>query len=243
MEKPFNHSLDEARLIVETAEDAGVTLAVNQNFRWIPPAPRLRERILGGSLGKVLSVTLMETGWRDESRGWRNTTDKMALSIMGVHWLDRIRWITGDEPVRIYMGSLISGMLTSAGEDITSTVITLKSGAVATLVHHWASRSRGANNSLQIDGTDGSVISRGGELTWIGKDGSREKETVERGGMPSVMAASWTELMDAIDEGRSPHHSGRDNLWTVALLTGAYLSAEKGRAIEIVGDESPASLR
>ena len=243
VEKPFNHSLEEAQLIVKTAEDAGVTLAVNQNFRWIPPAPRLRERILAGSLGRILSVTLMETGWRDESKGWRNTTDKMALSIMGVHWLDRIRWITGDEPVRIYMGSLISGMLTSAGEDITSTVINLKSGAVATLIHHWASRTRGANNSLQIDGTDGSVISRDGELTWIGKDGSKEKESVKHGGMPSVMAESWTELMDAIDGGRSPHHSGRDNLWTVALLTGAYLSAEEGRAIEVVGDESPASLR
>ncbi len=233
VEKPFNHSLDEARLIVNTAEEVGMTLAVNQNFRWIPPAPRLRERILDGSLGRVLSVTLMDVVWRDEPKGWRNTTGKLALSVMGVHWLDRIRWVTGEEPVSIYTSSLISGILTSAGEDVTSTVITLRSGAVATLVHHWASRSRGFNNSLQVDGTKGSVIWRSDELTWIARDGERTVERVEQGSMPQYMAASWTELLDAVDEGRQPHHSGRDNLWTVALLEGAYRSAMENSVVRI----------
>ncbi len=233
VEKPFNHSLDEARLIVNTAEEVGMTLAVNQNFRWIPPAPRLRERILDGSLGRVLSVTLMDVVWRDEPKGWRNTTGKLALSVMGVHWLDRIRWVTGEEPVSIYTSSLISGILTSAGEDVTSTVITLRSGAVATLVHHWASRSRGFNNSLQVDGTKGSVIWRSNELTWIARDGERTVERVEQGSMPQYMAASWTELLDAVDEGRQPHHSGRDNLWTVALLEGAYRSAMENSVVRI----------
>lgn len=231
-EKPFNHSLDEARLIVETAGEVGVTLSVNQNFRWIPPAPRLRKRILAGVLGRVLSVTLVDTVWRDEARGWRNTTGKLALSVMGVHWLDRIRWITGEEPASVYTSSLISGILTSAGEDISSTVITLQSGAVATLVHHWASRARGRNNGLQVDGTDGSVIWRGGDLTWIDRDGQQTTEPVGRGKMPEYMAASWTELLDAIDEGRQPHHSGRDNLWTVALLEGAYRSAAENRVVK-----------
>lgn len=238
VEKPFNHSLDEARLIVNTAEEAGMTLAVNQNFRWIPPAPRLRERILDGALGRVLSVTLMDAVWRDESKGWRNTTGKLALSVMGVHWLDRIRWITDDEPVSVYTSSLISGILTSTGEDTTSTVITLRSGAIATLVHHWASRSRGFNNSLQVDGTKGSVIWRSNELTWIARDGERTVERVEQGSMPRYMAASWTELLDAIDEGRQPHHSGRDNLWTVALLEGAYRSAMENSVVSIDIDVS-----
>jgi predicted dehydrogenase len=231
VEKPFNHSLDEARLIVDTAEEVGMTLAVNQNFRWIPPAPRLRERILDGALGRVLSVTLVDAVWRDESKGWRNTTDKLALSVMGVHWLDRIRWVTGQEPVSIYTSSLISGTLTSAGEDITSTVVTLRSGAIATLVHHWASRSRAVNNSLQVDGTKGSVIWRSNELTWIARDGERTVERVEQESMPRYMAASWTELLDAIDEGRQPHHSGKDNLWTVALLEGAYRSAMENSVV------------
>ncbi|MBM3237970.1 Gfo/Idh/MocA family oxidoreductase [Candidatus Poribacteria bacterium] len=81
VEKPFSHSLAEARAMVETAEKAGVILAVNQNYRWIQPAPILRERILGGKIGRVLSVLLVDTVWRDETSGWRNKTSKLALSV------------------------------------------------------------------------------------------------------------------------------------------------------------------
>jgi predicted dehydrogenase len=233
VEKPFSHSLEEAQTIVDTAEKAGVILAVNQNFRWIQPAPILRESILNGKIGRVLSVLLIDTVWRDEKSGWRNKTSNLALSVMGVHWLDRIRWITGDEGVRIYTYSSISQILTSTGEDITSTVITLRTSAVATLVHHWASRSGGINNSLQIDGTDGSVIAKQEELIWIGKDGNQTKESFSREGISSSMSSSWSEFLDAIDEGRTPCHSGRDNLWTVALLEGGYFSASTGKPVEI----------
>jgi predicted dehydrogenase len=233
VEKPFEHSLDEARTIVENAEKAGVVLAVNQNFRWIQPALILREGILNGKIGRVLSVLLIDTVWRDEVGGWRNITSQLALSVMGVHWLDRIRWITGDEGAQIYTSSLISQILTSTGEDITSTIITLQSGAVATLVHNWASCSRGVNNSLQVDGTDGSAITEGRELIWIGKNGEQTKVSFSNEGISSSIASSWTELLDAVDEGRMPCHSGKDNLWTVALLEGAYRSASTGEAVEI----------
>jgi predicted dehydrogenase len=240
VEKPFSHSLAEAHTIVETAEEAGVVLAVNQNFRWIQPAPILRERILGGKIGRVLSILLVDTVWRDETSGWRNKTSKLALSVMGVHWLDRIRWITGDEGARIYTSSLVSQMLSSTGEDITSTVITLRSHAVATLVHHWVSHSRGINNSLQVDGTDGTVIAKRGvarneAIIWIGKDGKQTKENFSQEDIYLSMSSSWTELLNAIDEERKPCHSGRDNLWTVALLEGAYLSASTGEPVEVNG--------
>jgi len=233
VEKPFSLSLDEATTIVDTAEKTGVILAVDQNFRWIPPAPILRQKILDGAIGRVLSVLLVDTVWRDEREGWRNKTSQLALSVMGIHWLDRIRWITGEDGMRVYTSSLISKILTSSGEDITSTVITLESGAVATLVHHWASHSRGINNSLQIDGTNGSAVVRGEELIWIGKDGKQTKESFSGIRIESSMALSWTELLDAIDEGRTPCHSGRDNINTVALLTGAYLSASTGESVSI----------
>ena len=86
---------------------------------------------------------------------------------------------------------------------------------------------------MQVDGTDGSVVWRDGELIWIDGEGKRTKEPVGGGDMPRFMAASWTELLDAIEEGRAPHHGGRDNLWTVALLTGAYKSAAENSVVKI----------
>ncbi|MBM3214158.1 Gfo/Idh/MocA family oxidoreductase [Candidatus Poribacteria bacterium] len=228
VEKPFTHSEDEARTIVDAAKSSRVTLAVNQNFRWMPPAFELRERILGGEIGDVLSVLLVDAVWRDESEGWRNTTDKLALSVMGVHWLDRIRWVTGLDGTSVYASTSVSGLLSSTGEDISSVVIRLDSGAIATLVHHWASHARGASNTLQIDGTEGSLVVRESRITRSSHHAVQWSEPVPAGHLPDSMAASWTELLDAIREGREPCHSGNDNLKTVALLLGAYRSAETG---------------
>jgi len=233
VEKPYTHDMKEARAIVNAAESAGVTLAVSQNFRWFPPVPTLRESILNGRIGRVLSCTRIDTVWRDERAGWRNTTGYLALSVMGVHWLDQFRWFLADEPTRVYASTLISGLLSSAGEDITATVITFRSGAVVTLVHHWASHTRGTANRLQIEGTEGAVIAQGNQLRWTDKDGNTSVEDIPRFSVPQSIECSWVEFMDALDEGRQPCHSGRDNLQTTALLTGAYRSAATGQAVEI----------
>lgn len=42
-------------------------------------------------------------------------------------------------------------------------------------------------------------------------------------------------MMRALDEGREPEISGRDNLQTMALVEAAYRSATEGRAILVTG--------
>jgi len=233
VEKPFTLCMGEARTIVGAASSAGVTLAVSQNFRWFPPAPALRRGVLDGRIGRVLSLTRVDAGWRDEEAGWRNTTPHLALSVMGVHWLDQIRWVLGEEGKRVYASTLVSELLTSSGEDISATVITFCSGAVVTLVHHWAAHSRGVANGLQIEGTVGAAITRAGKLVWRDADGNETTEDIRAFSVPESIECSWVELLNALDEGREPCHSGRDNLRTVALLTGAYRSADTGQAVDL----------
>jgi predicted dehydrogenase len=50
---------------------------------------------------------------------------------------------------------------------------------------------------------------------------------------PDAFAATLAELLAALESGRSPSISGRDNLGTMALLEAAYLSAESGRAVPV----------
>lgn len=236
VEKPFTHELDEAHAIVEAADRSGVTLAVSQNFRWMPPVPRMREGILEGRIGRVISATRVDTGWRDETGGWRNTTDYLALSVMGVHWFDQFRWMLGEEATRVYASSLVTGLLSSSGEDVTSSIVTFQSGAVVSLVHHWASLTQRVTNCLQVEGSEGAVVQRGGTLTWFDKDGAREEEELGRASVPKTIEHSWRELLDALDEGRRPHHHGRDNLGTMAILAGAYESARTGQSVAIPED-------
>jgi D-apiose dehydrogenase len=233
VEKPFTHELGEAQAIVEAADRAGVTLAVSQNFRWMPPIPQMREGILAGRLGRIISASRVDTGWRDEKGGWRNTTDYLALSVMGVHWFDQFRWLVGEEATRVYTSSLVTGLLSSAGEDVTSSVVTFQSGAVVSLIHHWASHTRRVTDCLQVEGSEGAVVQRGGTLTWYDKDGATLEEEPTRRGVPKTIELSWHELLDALDEGRLPHHHGRDNLGTMAILAGAYESGRTGQSVAI----------
>ncbi|GIX06864.1 MAG: oxidoreductase [Candidatus Poribacteria bacterium] len=236
VEKPFGRSLQTVQAIVEMAEAFNVRLAVDQNFRWMPPAPQLREAVGAGRLGRVLAITIHDTVLRNENQGWRMTTDQLALGVMGVHWFDRIRWITRDEPLQLFTVTGLSGILESHGEDLSSTTIRMRSGIVATLVHHWASHTRGASSFLQLDGSKASAVVQGRTLRWFYEDGTREEETLPAVSLSESIRASWNELLSAIRENREPVHSGRDNLWTMAMLDGAYRSAAAGSAVDLISE-------
>ncbi|RJT07894.1 Gfo/Idh/MocA family protein [Halococcus sp. IIIV-5B] len=64
-EKIMAHSLDDGREMVETAERAGRTLAVDYNYRHMPSFARLAEAIEVGHLGEVhfASVDVHAYGW------------------------------------------------------------------------------------------------------------------------------------------------------------------------------------
>lgn len=46
--------------------------------------------------------------------------------------------------------------------------------------------------------------------------------------MQKALSYSLKEILDAIDKGREPIHSGRDNLETMTIVDGADLSAKRG---------------
>ena len=45
-----------------------------------------------------------------------------------------------------------------------------------------------------------------------------------------AMGESMRRLLEAVDSGGEPAHSGRDNLKTMAIMDAAYLSASRGGA-------------
>jgi predicted dehydrogenase len=53
LEKPLATSLAEARLLVEVAQDAGLILMVGHTFEFNPAVLELKQRIMGGELGRV----------------------------------------------------------------------------------------------------------------------------------------------------------------------------------------------
>lgn len=235
VEKPFALTLSEARNMVEAAERNQRWIAVNQNYRWRPEVMHLRSLLDTDAIGKILMINMNQSTWRDEGNGWRNTTDYLAVSVMGVHWLDRFRWLTKDEACSVYSSLATSGLLSSRGEDIVSITVRFGSGAVATLTHSWVSRARSEADYTEIIGTKGTVVMQGQttRLHLAGTNEVREWQFHDANVFVHSFAESLSVFTQDIQNNRPSCISGRDNLLTMALVDGAYHSSQTNSVIHL----------
>ncbi len=234
VEKPMADGVEEARRVVAAASDAGVLLAVDQNFRYHYAFGQARAAIRSGRIGAVVSVDQRELQWREVS-GWRAEQVHHALSVMGVHWFDGFRYILGREADWLVAATHKSSSLDAAGE--TDASIHVRFGDVG--VNYTESFSS------RIDQVETIVIGETGTLRF---DYNRLEihtadgvETVENpwsgDGKPESAYLGLAELLRAIDEGGEPSNSGTDNLRTLSLLEGAYRSAANGEVVRFENGE------
>lgn len=236
IEKPFTETMEEAQAIVDLAASLNLQITVNQNYRWFEPVLYMRDLIQQGRIGTPTYAIINDCGWRDEVSGWRKDTNRLALAVMGVHWLDRFRWLLDDEPAAVTCLTAARSTLASSGENETTSIIEFQNGALATLIHSWSSQSRGLTNFQQIDGPLGSLILRDDGSVTLKTGAGEETKTFERN-FTASFGESLSRLFTAIETGVEAPHSGRDNLMTMALLEGCYQSAAEKRRVEIAAQE------
>ena len=227
VEKPLADQYDEAAALVTIAREAGVRLAVNQNFRHFDPFGAARELIAGGAIGNVLGVLHRDLTYRQEE-GWRNSAARHALSVMGVHWLDGFRHMLDREADTVFGRVLSSPALDAAGD--TDAHVQLAFGA-ATVTYVQSFSSRVKATDTVVIGERGTLALgyTGATLTTV--DGETAVPHPYAGDKPSAAYRSLRDLLDAAAAGHEAPNSGRDNLHTIALLDAAYRSAGAGRPV------------
>ncbi len=233
VEKPFADSYADAQHMVEICSQAGVKLAVNQNFRYHYAFEKARELVAQGAIGRVVSIVHQDLMFRQDS-GWRTQTKRHALSVMGVHWLDGFRWLLNDVATSVVCETRSSAAIQCVGETEADVQVTFKQGALASYVESFSSPL--ARTETVVLGESGTLVLTYHGLTMFDlKDRSQPNlqwENPYRG--PHKPEATFTDLnllLTAIERGGEPPNSGRDNLQTVALLDSAYISAAEQRMV------------
>jgi predicted dehydrogenase len=136
-QKALAASADEAVLIVEEAERAGIRLMVHDNFRFQPWHREARALIARGAIGRLHSIacrTRMGDGWQPDAylsrQPYFRSMPQLLIFETGVHFVDVYRSLAGE--VSAVFARLRRMNPDIAGEDAGIVVFQFASGALGT---------------------------------------------------------------------------------------------------------------
>ncbi|SMH48991.1 Predicted dehydrogenase [Rathayibacter oskolensis] len=244
IEKPFAATGAAAVGYVRAAEEAGVVLAVSQNFRWFPEYQWLERRLREPGAGRIEYLEARSFQNRPQTGGvWRATERRLEMAIYSVHLIDRLQWLAGAAPVSVGAVTRRGRDEDIAGEQFTTLSIEFDDGSVARMTSSWKSlglprqdarvdTDRGSFTVARTNPMEGEA--RGDAELVDGSDSATFADDVRDPWMARSYGYSGREFAEAVLEGREPLHSGRDNLKTMGIMEAAYLSAAReGRPVAV----------
>ncbi len=227
IEKPLAANAEDARTMVEAAERAGVLLMTAQTMRFDSTILKVKEWL--PHIGPLSSATMTShiemtssTPATIQAFGRRG-----ALLEIGIHLLDLVRFLTGDE---VGEAQCTMEPAPPAGPEISASV-----------------RVRTRKGILCVLDIARVAAGRVARMEWIGQNGrihadwSQRLATLERGEGPPVevvcaaqptIQATLQAFTQAIFTGTTPPITGRDGLRAMEIAEACYRSAARQGAVE-----------
>lgn len=222
-EKPLALTLDDARAMERAATLAGVKVVVN-HFRRYNPLFRQAKRLLeDGAIGQVSMIFSSIENW--------------DLMEWGTHWLDMMRFLSGDQPVRWVMGQArCTGEKQGYGHVMEEHAIAYFAfnNGVRGFLDGGVAIPGTAPYSLKAIGSDGSIEMSESKLTLLNHEGVRQ---IEAAASTDPAQSTWQlQLADFIgwlDGGSESQLSLRNAVLSTELYLAAYESAKSGDRIDL----------
>jgi len=146
VEKPIAFQLTEAQQMIAEAETAGVKLMIGHIERFNPAIMALKERLAAGELGQVFQIDVRRQGPFPP-----RVTDVGVVIDLAVHDLDIMRYVTGNEIVRVFAET--GRQLHSKNEDMLHGLVRMDSGVMGSLTINWLTPTK--IRQLEIIGEKG----------------------------------------------------------------------------------------
>ena len=250
-QKPLGMDLTEAEEIVRLCDEAGITLAVNQNMRYDQSVRAAAKLLHDGDFGDPVFASIDMRAiphWMP----WQERLGWVTCRIMSIHHLDTMRYWLGD-PVRVF-ASFREDPRTAANfahtDGICLYVLEYANGARASIWDDvWAGPAReGAAADIginwRLEGTTGMARGTIGWPSYPERTPSTLDYTTTAAEVwheprwdevwfPDAFIGPMAELLCAMEEQRESVISGRDNLRTMALVDAAYTSAAEHRVVTL----------
>jgi predicted dehydrogenase len=235
VEKPMAFTLDDARLMVQSAERAGLKLGVNFNHRFAEPYQRALRFVRAGNLGRPAFACMKFAGDLYPSL---NDPYCMLIETQG-HSFDLLRLFGGEiEQVSAFFADPRAiGVYTSAAISLR-----FGSGAVGTVLgswdssysHPWAIRFEvsGIEGRVEVDNVVDAVRTFRHERHEFTEWRPEIFDSARRDFWRTI-DAHVAAFVEAVRDGRDPPVSGEDGFRALEVTFAAIRSFEEGRPVTL----------
>ncbi len=254
IEKPIDITPEAAAKIEQARIEYGRVAAIVHQNRYNAPMDPIKEALDAGRLGKLAVATFGVKWYRDQSYyngSWHGTWDidgGGSLMNQAVHTVDLMLRLMG--PVKSVSAVMRTCNLDKESEDVTASVITFESGAVATFVSTTCAYP-GISTEISLYGTKGSIEADADILkTWklipIDDDADEEdeeEEMLEKYGRgngrlaaedPSLRfghEAVVEDMISSVLDGHEPRIMPAEAIKSVKIVDAIYRSAKTGETV------------
>lgn len=257
-EKPFTTTIDEARLLIELADNRQRWIVVNNEFRFMNIYQAAKQKIGSREFGELLFVSAQQNFYVSDKTeaGWRGNDPQRTCKEFGIHVLDLCRYFFEEEPITISAKMPKPG--DPNGPDYLNLIqLEFSGGRCAQITLDRLTRGRHRYLDLRLDGTHSAIETefggnvefsagiRGGDRKpYIGFDitlGGRALQfTAENSKKiasdPLDIFANATakllgDFVGALQNNTQPSCRAQDNIKTLALMLAAYESNDLGAPI------------
>lgn len=243
-EKPLADSMENARKMVNAAEEAGKLYAVIQNRRYDPNIRRLKAFLEAGGIGDLTTVN-SDFFIGAHFGGFRDRMKHVLLLDMAIHTFDAARYLCGADPVSVYCKEWNPAGSWYDHDASAIAIFEMSNGIVYTYRGSWC-----AQGHLTTWESDWRIVGQNGTVLWQG-DANMRAQTVARAEgfiypfndteIPAAPASARIgghaglirEFVDSVRTNTVPETVASDNIKSLAMVFGAIASAEQGRSVAI----------
>ena len=240
--KPLARSAAEAKQMLDIVEQAGVFAGYLEDLVYTPKTLKALASVQAGAVGDVLWVRSRETHSGPHSAWFwdKELAGGGAIVDLGCHCIEIIRNFVGkhNRPVEVmcWTGTMVHPI---PAEDNAIALIKFESGAIGQFEVSWTFRG-GMDLRDEVAGTQGTIwlnhfLRTGSEMFTAAKSGyTAEKAETESGWLFPVgdevhelgYVHMFTDMLDALDNGRQPAETFYDGYVVNAIIDACYRSAQ-----------------
>ena len=239
-QKPLAGTPEEVDRMIRAADDAGVMLGVNENYRYLRPFVLAKQAIEKGAIGDLLFMRFEEVLYWPEPPPMYQRLEKFYNIEMGPHYFDSMLFLSGKRPIRVHGVVRKFPTIKCKGENYYACTVEFDGGLIARVDDTVALPGRQVRDRVYIYGTRGNICIHGEEGDFAVYDAQAgEWKTRDIGDRPEWWAESFRLPMEAfiaaMRTGAPAPLPASEYKRVMDIVFAVYESARTGRVVELEG--------